>query len=537
MDIKAYILKYITKLKNGETEVNTLIQMFGLSLCSQANIERTSDIDSLISTILTGYQNGLYSDAEAVNLLEMISTGDIEGLKLQLSSLPSEAALEEVTGYEEASYGSYYGGGGGGSSSSSSKNDAEDVTTNIETDDLLKVTTEYGNIESELMSIELTIPTLVATYASKIKTDVDTGKKEISKSLTKLKTSMVEILNINSDLDESIKDIDMESITFTNINKVIYDRSKNSKPIELTKEEFEKLGYEVDEKGNVHMTINNIECRYNLKNHRFYSGKNEAFEVFFYIPENALSKDKCSKLNTYTFFNNSGYKNLIGNQETNAVIARITKYPSDHKFDKYDETALATKFINKVAGTKFSEGCRNIIAGDSVYGSHALQIAAKHKDTYQTVYCVNNAAIVTGENGRENFKTQFSSVDELKGLNGKDIYFISTSGDENFDRGMASKNWSDKVPFEEGFTYTGLDVVCKYCPKAKVHMVYNESGSNHDDLVSLLKGLSKKYSNYSYDAGSWEDFADVSYTTHSQGNIVVNEAMRAAVTNYNSNTA
>ena len=32
----------------------------------------------------------------------------------------------------------------------------------------------------------------------------------------------------------------MESITFTNINKVIYDRSKNSKPIELTKEEFER---------------------------------------------------------------------------------------------------------------------------------------------------------------------------------------------------------------------------------------------------------------------------------------------------------
>ena len=59
------------------------------------------------------------------------------------------------------------------------------------------------------------------------KVEWNSGKKEISKSLTKLKTSMVEILNINSDLDESIKDIDMESITFTNINKVIYDRSKN----------------------------------------------------------------------------------------------------------------------------------------------------------------------------------------------------------------------------------------------------------------------------------------------------------------------
>ena len=62
MGIEDFIRKYISKLKTGDSDINSIIQVLGISLCSAGHIERTPDVDSLMLTILTGYQNNLYSE-------------------------------------------------------------------------------------------------------------------------------------------------------------------------------------------------------------------------------------------------------------------------------------------------------------------------------------------------------------------------------------------------------------------------------------------------------------------------------------------
>ena len=220
MGIEDFIRKYISKLKTGDSDINSIIQVLGISLCSAGHIERTPDVDSLMLTILTGYQNNLYSEEEALELLKMISTGDISGLTTTLSTLPTEGILDETVAYGEASYGSYYGFGGG----SSSGGKGSDVTVDVESDGLQQVASEYDAIESEIAAIDITIPILISTYAAPIKTDITTGKNKVSKALSELKTSMVEILNITAETDECVKDMDLENISFADIGQVLYER-------------------------------------------------------------------------------------------------------------------------------------------------------------------------------------------------------------------------------------------------------------------------------------------------------------------------
>ena len=204
--------------------------------------------------------------------------------------------------------------------------------------------------------------------------------------------------------------------------------------------------------------------------------------------------------------------------------------------DKYGTVTSLTKMANKTANTNLTK-CQNIIGGDSVYGTHSLRITAQNPDVYQKVYCVNNAAIVTGENGVKAAKTKFDNLAELKGLNKKDIYFISVTGDSNLYYGAhGGDGWYNYGHnYEKSYLYTGLNLVCKNCPEAKVHMVYNDTkaSGSENKLITLLKDLENKYSNYSYDSKYWQDFADTKYTGHGQGKFLVSELANASVTNYN----
>ena len=542
MDIEAFIRQYLALFKNGSIDLDKLTQILSINLCSMANIERTPEIDTLIANILTGYQMDEITDDIVLGYFRDIYTGNIANIDYVPGGMVPEEDLGDSYGGD--SYGGGGGGGSGGSggSGSTSNKTVNDITVSIDPDKLMSATSMYNEIVNDVAGIELVVPESVASYTEPINTAIQTGKDEISNHLSDLRKSLVEILNITAETDECIKDMDLNNLTFENISQVIYNRNQNSDLVEAPAWFFkQKEGCTIE--GDVAtFKMGDKTCTYNLKNHMFSVDGNRAFEAYFYLPMNSLSDKKYSKLNTYTCFVGKDYKNdllnLSDKEVSNSAVIKIMKFAGDNKYDIYEETALATKLMNSLAGTE--TGCKNTIAGDSVYGAHSLKIAASTGNTYQSVYCINNAVIVTGENGLENWKTQFSSLDELKGLDGKDIYFISASGDENFNRGKGSNhNWSKTVKYEDGFVYTGIKILCENCPNARVHMVYNEAGAGNREqsLIPLLRDLGTTYSNYSYEAINWTDFGQESYKTHTSGQKIVSEAAAAAATNINSYTS
>ena len=538
MNIDEYIRSQILALKSGQATLDSVVATLSISLCSWAKVERTSDIEMKIRSMLLDYQNNNLDEEKLFNYLHEISTGNVNIDYTPIGT--GETPIDE---------GGYYGGGsysGGSSGSSSSASTKEDVATNFvvnyNTDMLQSVSDKYTSVETELSSIKLEVPTAVANYVGNIKTVIEAGKADIEENLTKLKSEVVEVLNIGPETDDSVADIELGKIKFEHISKVIYDRKQNSRVVEADAEFFRQNGCKVD--GDiVTLNVKGKEYKYDLSKKMFYiNGANafsmtdkEAAQVRFFIPS---GNRNYSKLNTYTCFTNKGTVDNINNQSTNSIIMNIQKFPVKMGFNKYSETADVTRFMNAVAKTDLSSGkCRNIISGDSVYGAHSLQIAAESGDLYQTVYCVNNAVIVTGENGTAGNKTQFSSLADLSKLDGKDIYFISVTGDPNFNKNRTTLPFdSNKTcPYNEGYTYTGLKLICETCPNAKIHMVYNEG--NHPKITNLLTGLGDKYSNYSYEGSNWELFASKKFNDHSKGEYIVIESINGEITNYNGYSA
>ena len=411
----------------------------------------------------------------------------------------------------------------------------KEVTIDVDTDIILGTTEELANIESTVESTNITVPADVGKYTEGIEELVKGAKEEITESLETTKEAMNQVTDLVTSVDENISLVIFDKLGFTDLNKLAYNYRQNSRVMEVQQEFFINGGCTIEGDFAI-KTINNKECKYNMKTHKFYIDGHILFESYFYIPSNATSYDN---LNTYTFFAEygEGSKDHINDQATNSVVAKIMKYKSDKKFDKYDETATLTKFVNSVAGTKLNEGCYNIIGGDSVYGTHSLRITAQNPDVYQKVYCVNNAAIVDGVNGCKAAKTKFASLEELKGLNGKEIFFISATGDDNITHGMeGNSGWVNKgTKYEEGYLYTGLNLLCENCPDARVHMIYNDTNvsGNQEKIVTILKDLESKYNNYSYDSEYWREFAQNDYQYHGDGKYIVSELVNAGATNYN----
>ena len=527
IDITSNIRENLAALKSGEATVESIAKIFWINACSLANIERTPELESLFIEILTKYQEGLFDENIVINLFKGVATGNISEVYNFVTTYTGET--EE---YPDEPTESYYGGGGGSSSSKS-----KEVIVDIDYERLSDFISKYDEMEAEVDSIDITIPEDLGE-AAPIKTTVDSGKSEIVGYLGELKQSLVEILNITAEADAAIKDIELGKISFKDLSNVIYDRSQSSEVRMMTESVFKDLGYTPDEKGFV--TING--CKYNVKNHMFYNGDTEAFHAYFYIPQNALTNKNYNELNTYTFFSDSGHYNLIDGLSSNSVLLRVQKNGADKKFTKINEVGLATKFMNQLVGTgtptagsDVQKQCRNIIGGDSSYGAYSLKVAAQNGDLYQTVYCVNNAAIVNGENGVANIKTQLDSLEELKGLDGKDIFFISVPGDENLNRCYKpGKKFMDSVTsYDNSYVYSGIELICKNCPNANVYFITSEASmqGKETNLVDVYKGLESKWSNFKYASNEWANITDPSYRYHSSGHNIVYDCAKWGVTN------
>ena len=349
--------------------------------------------------------------------------------------------------------------------------------------------------------------------------------------------------NYLSSASSALNNFDKISKDFGTISLVDYsDKSKavlaDSTFFEQACKEHAKEGWSID--GNiVTMVIDGKKCQYDMKKHTFTEGKNKTLEAYFYLPSDIVKSgdySKLSSLNTYTFFTSKEdlYVNTIDNRDINTVTVKIVK--RDPLNNNYDTVTDITKAANKAAGTDLSI-CQNIIGGDSVYGAHSLKLAAYNGDLYKTVYCVDNAAIVTGENGRARTKEQFNSIDELKGLDGKNVYFISASGDDNYAYGaVGPRAYTPVSRIEDSFTYTGIELVAKNCPNAKVHIVYQDQDTQKESQrttnPAALDALASRYSNLTNDSKKWDEFAAKKYKYHSQGNYIPHDLASADSTIY-----
>ena len=414
-----------------------------------------------------------------------------------------------------------------------------------------KVTEMQELIKTKEAELDKLLDEVLATY---------TTIKNLASSISTFKDFLGDKLqsgNINSASDF----VNYYDRLLTDINKFSFasstDYSKGSAPVLADEKFFEKAcnahsseGWKI-ENGVVTMVIDGKTCTYDTKRHIYSTGdRNTQLETYIYLPSHIVESGDYSaleNLNTYTYFTSSQnmYVNAIDKEEINTITMKVVK--SDPFNSKYDTVESLTKMTNTVANTDLSK-CENIIGGDSVYGAHSLKIAASTGDLYSTVYCIDNAAIVTGYNGKAGTKEQFDSLEDLKGLDGKNIYFINTSGDDNYAMGadMSVERGRAYVPVgsngnisvdqvKNSFTYTGIELVAKNCPNSKIHIVYQDQDTaksyQSTNFPIALDQLASQYSNVWNDSDSWDDYISKKYKTHSEGNYIAADLASAETTN------
>ena len=430
-----------------------------------------------------------------------------------------------------------------------------------DTNGLDGIVTHCFSISSGISGATIAIPGPMQKHAGGIEGAL-AGKSKITSVLNDFKREILRIAKGALEYDDIS---DASDIDWGDLRNIIYDRNKNSEMVEADENFFVKCGYEVkngiasievDENGK------KKKYEYNLSTKTLTIDGAGSIPVTIYYPKNATD---LSKLNTYTYFtmkhtNESDkvkYDKYIddptmngGNSEAfkgNAIVLKINKQDvsiskGNNMFLTEEGKALVpetTKFVNAVAGTKLKDNqCRNIIGGDSKFGAYSLCFAADNGDLYQTVYCVNNAFCVTGENIKGSNKTQITK-EQLKNLAGKDIYMIYASGDDNQSH---NGNWGDCSP-KNSLAITGLDIMGEAMLEAEkeglkpanVHVIYSNVGGK-DLLVKEYKKMAEKYPGiitYNDEDEVVGNFIRKKYNNHSEGNWMIVELLEADVTNCN----
>lgn len=558
----SFLKKNIAMLDNNTISVDHLTNKLCIIL-NKMGYERTTALENSISEILTKYKKKEITGDEFVSLFNGVTSNNTDtGNNTGSNNNETGNSADENnntgnnntgnnnnndensnndgennntennnTGNNNNNTGSSNNGSNTGSSNnqntetpSSSGGDVVDIDTDISSD----ASSNIDNVEATIESATLTIPGAVAQFVGSIEADAEQAKQDINEELNNLKESIVEAVEAVTDIDDEIPQIDVNT-SLTDLVDVAYDVNQNRAALKATVEFFRNGGCTIE--GNCAiLTVDGKECKYDMKSNKFYVNGQYAFDASFYVPSGVTDYSQC---NTYTFFCSSSndYKDVINNRSTNSVVLKITKYSEKVHFDKYDEVATATKFTNQVANTDLNN-CQNVIAGDSIYGAHSLKIAARSGDLYQTVYCVDNAALVTDINAHRNSKEQFSTIEDLKGLDGKNVIFMSASGDDNLACRFGNSAMT-KCNYDQAYTYTGVRLVCETCPNAKVSFIYQPTKSYQNKIASLYKNLENEYSNFSYDTTAWDSYARKRYEYHSGGNYIVSDLAEAPATNIN----
>lgn len=429
----------------------------------------------------------------------------------------------------------------------------EELIVDIDTDGIMYISNELYTAANNVKNVSVSVPSGIAAIsaeASEIEDEISKMKTTTAKDFLNEKKALAEALSLSEDIDANT--LEPKKLSFKEIyslaNQVktkiaeaalaFFSQNKNCK-IDKKKQ---IVTFKDPKTGDVY--------KYDIKHKKFSVNGGKKIPMEIYIPS---GNKNYSQLNTLTYFVSSDddYKDLTMNEKynykTSAILIKFLKNdirdyngikPNAQgeynvKPEQMNIAAQATKFINSVANTDRTK-CKNIVAGDSKYGSYSLQLAAYRPEMYDTVYCINNAVIVTKNaknpkgNGIAGIKAQFDSFELLKKLDGKELYFMTASGDDNTNHYYG---WTETDNFESSYLYTGLKLLKEYCPNARVHMIYNDNNGKIANKAASLKNLEKGWKNYTYEPESLMDFARKAYTTHSQGNYWVNDVVEAAVTN------
>lgn len=422
----------------------------------------------------------------------------------------------------------------------------EETVVDVDPDQVMNAADKLAQVESNVNDAKVNVPSEIKSYADGIEEEVDTVKEETAKALEDSKMVLVETLGENEAIDSEIADQEIGKMSFIDISKLAYNKKQNSPLVEADESFFKKCGYDVVN-NKVTIKKDGVTYVYNLDNKTLSVNGKKPIGVKILVPRNASDY---SKLNTYTYFAPKKgtkppyYADMVYGKNSNAIVLQVIKTelqdipdPTKGKFIKYEEVSGATRFINAISNSTDNVkngNCRNIISGDSKYGAYSLMMAAEYPDLYQTVYCVNNAVIVPRDetmtvngktikgNGARGQKTHFDSFEQLKKLNGKEIYFISTGGDDNY------------TGVKSSYTYTGIKLLSKACPKANIHVVYdNTTGTYRDKISNALDELDSSYKNVHYEKGTFKNYTGVKGSAHTQGQVITADLVSADVTNVN----
>lgn len=378
----------------------------------------------------------------------------------------------------------------------------------VNTELVNEVAQDYSEVEENVSNNKITITNdEIMKEAENLLSTAEEGNQDIQTDLNNVKTAMIESMSSIEYVDDQIEPVDFSDFDFGDIwnysGKIIANGVRK-----VDAEFFENNGYQVN--GNI-VTIGGY--TYNIKNNKL-TVNGESTIVKIYVP-NGVSD--YSKVNTVTMFEDVGDRNIT----SNAILISLGEVDGL----KINRVANATKFVNTVTKTDLTK-CQNIITGGSRFGARSLQIAAETGDLYQTIVCVNNAILVKGINASGQGKTFFTDVNELKKLDGKNIYLISSKKDPNLY--MYYKNGNDYAKcsdIKDGYVYTGLNLAIKNCPNSKIYFVSN----NDDPAFSKINSP-----NYYYGRSLWNKIANSDeYEYHKTYHNIIYDMVSTTLTGYN----
>ena len=395
----------------------------------------------------------------------------------------------------------------------------------VDTEVIHQASADYGDVKSTIGNTKISITnSIVKKYAGDITNLINSGNDDINGDLNKAKNLMIESVSSFEYVDDQIESADIKNFDFNDIWK--YTGKIISTGVKVAdKEFFEQCGYTVDK--NIVIVG---DYKYNVKNHTFSINGKSIGNVYFYIPTGVSDYSKLNTLTMLSHVDSYGIerKRDVGATSNSIIVA----------FDKADSSALkvpsniagTTKFINQVAKTDLSK-CQNIITGGSRFGARSLKIAAETGDLYQTVICVNNAAIVKGVNGgRGRQKEVFDSIEQLQKLNGKNIYFVSSKEDPNLTMYYNGKSETARNnDVTKCYVYTGMELLTKYCPDSQVYFISNNDNPEFANINA---------SNYVYGRNSWSQVAKSNdYAKHGTLHNLLNDLCSSNLVGYNAYTA
>ncbi len=510
-----YIKKVFAMIDNNTISVDHLI----VKICHDYNITKTESVTNELRDIIIKYKkkeidsSGVESLLNNLNFNEQTDNpGSVGGGGLQQPSTPSTPRSPSTPNEDSTS-------------------DSAGII-DVDTDVIEKVSASLTDVEETVSSNEIQVPASVAEYASGVESAAESGKQEINSGLNEIKGEVVEKIQSVIETDNSIKFDGFKNPSFKDIWEATHKLNLNK----LVPADASFFAQNPDCKINGNLVTYSKDGNtytYDLKTKKFTCNGSVINKLGIYVPSGVTDY---SKLNTFTYFVQDNFDKTT-QYPSNAIVIRVLKttVQSGGKFNKHTEVVGATRFINGVARTD-RNNCQNIIGGDSVYGAHSLKLAASNGNLYDTIYCVNNGALVTGENAKKGEKEQFASLADLKKLNGKNIYFISATGDPNLASCYGSKGAMTPCSFDQSYTYRGAELVARYCPNAKVYAVYGGTEAK-PGIQNLYRNLDRRYNNFTYLENEWNNMVKGNYHSHTDGAKLMSDLVAAVPTNVNNYSA